>query len=136
MTDCNKEPDVDNVLGSGADMSLELVIGLTGIDTGADVVVVSGTRLNTSSGMNVGLMSGTLIVVGIVICCGVDCEEEIERSMDHCSEGPELGIRSKTNGFRFAGLSKDGKGWELSNEFVEGSGRDTGVAMGNGGNDK
>jgi hypothetical protein len=56
--------------------------------------------------------------------------------VDHCLEDPELGIKSKTNGFRCAGLSIDGKGWELSNEFVEGNGRDIGVAMGIGGNDK
>jgi hypothetical protein len=78
VTDCNKEPEVGTILELDVDMSVELVIVITGadigilFDTGANVVVVSGTGLNTSSGTNVGFMSGTLIVVGIVICCRLD----------------------------------------------------------------
>lgn len=145
-TDCADEPEVGSTVEPDAAMSVELVIGLIGADTGllfdtgtADVVVVSDAGLNTSAGAgtDAGCISGTLIIeVGIVICCGAYCEEGIERSKDPCSEYAESGIKRKTIGFRCGGLSNDGSGWELSYEFDEGNGRDTGGAMGIGGNDK
>lgn len=82
----------------GATMSVELVLVLIGSDTGilfdngVVVVVVCVTELNTSTGMDSGFIFGTLIEIGIVICCG-DFVEGIERSgaTIDCDKKPEVG---------------------------------------------
>lgn len=82
-------------------------------DIGVVVVVVSDTGLNISTGTDSSSISGLLIEIGTAISCEGDSEEGIGRYNDH-----------------------GGSGWELSNEFDEGNGRDTGVPMGMEGNDK